>query len=1135
MIKFKLIIILFFSIFFDVYANEQESNINLKEILNRPIYNFIYPDEMIDRIDEIHSVLDERRTEDTEYFKKEYKNDYLAASTFLRYYHDSFQLSPLIKLHAYYYHLKKFHEEGVFNTKEYRDIFHVDFIDHYKKYIFDLRDKNYDANNFVKSTFTSNFNAWLDFVGFDNQEKTELFILTYNTFIHTLSNIELKNFLFESTEYVFSNEYDSYLTTFLFTFLGSKNHLDFGISKNDFDNFYQSLDLNTDEEVIQNFLQIISKVLLLENNQKYIEAIDETIKATHFYNKNIKGKDFGFDKSNYSMDSFYDAVFKAALLRLHLANEDYENAKKYAAQVDNIFDKYIDNMLELTKEDELQTKELMITGLNTATSLFLYERFVGNKKKLIERYKKLLKIIKTLDTLDAKKFQAQFESDLSSIYYDIGDMENFNSARQRSADLFLDLKTGEYTYSMFIQQIYYGLDQGYFWFAFSANLDGMNKCMENAPQKFLDNLTVCEMIHTEFYKLLKENFNQKILQKSEELEQPWILGQSITDDMSMKDGTSRVFFWECKEEGENIDECITWNSEEKRIFSNSFDKIFMEKMELSLLLVYSKLNSYEKVTNLASYLSVSLNKNIQILPNEESIKMSFYSKWFLRDLVDFFNKFKKIDESGSELFLDSLDLLLKKILNLFNDLEDYEWVDIVLRLIKQQEFNEFIRRADNRNQLYFGEDSSLKEFKNEIEILNNDLDQIVMMKASTKDLQMVEKYDQALKDKILKLNKIKNKYFSKNITIQSIKEKNIEKLLVKNNEAIIQFIFDNNELAAWITTDNNTPKKIIITTDAAALRNKIIDYSNLLSNPKNKIDQNSTLNLSKLIINPISSEIKNKDTLKIINSDVLNLISFDNLSFEDKSLIEKFVISEYLPLPKKHFKKDKFKNNLDIYFASEGLFSNKFSFSKLPNVEKEAQRISNVSKGRFNTINIFSNDKFNQSIFIENLSKKDNSVHLATHVKSLGSKYDEIYMLMGNKKTITMKDLYESPNDFSLNTIVLSACDTSDLIPDNKQKSYFGVSSTFHYKGTKNVISSLWSIDDRATSVFMEILYDIYSSFNYDLAESLAITKRFFSLPEKFKQTENFELRQKFLLYEDKIKQYSHPYYWAPFQLSTIN
>ena len=93
------------------------------------------------------------------------------------------------------------------------------------------------------------------------------------------------------------------------------------------------------------------------------------------------------------------------------------------------------------------------------------------------------------------------------------------------------------------------------------------------------------------------------------------------------------------------------------------------------------------------------------------------------------------------------------------------------------------------------------------------------------------------------------------------------------------------------------------------------------------------------------------------------------------------------------------------------------------------------------------------------------------------------------------------------NLLVLSACETG--IKEQKPgDELIGLTRAFLYAGVKSIMVSLWSVDAAATIQFMENFYTKIQA-GISKAEALQLT-----------QIEMIEDRQ-----------FSHPYYWAPFIL----
>ena len=91
--------------------------------------------------------------------------------------------------------------------------------------------------------------------------------------------------------------------------------------------------------------------------------------------------------------------------------------------------------------------------------------------------------------------------------------------------------------------------------------------------------------------------------------------------------------------------------------------------------------------------------------------------------------------------------------------------------------------------------------------------------------------------------------------------------------------------------------------------------------------------------------------------------------------------------------------------------------------------------------------------------------------------------------------------------VVLSACETGVGSVHNGDGVY-SLNRAFMEAGARNVLATLWAVDDEATAVFMDCFYDFYLKGDSP-RQALKTTKALFR----------------------ESTRYNHPYYWAPFTL----
>lgn len=141
-------------------------------------------------------------------------------------------------------------------------------------------------------------------------------------------------------------------------------------------------------------------------------------------------------------------------------------------------------------------------------------------------------------------------------------------------------------------------------------------------------------------------------------------------------------------------------------------------------------------------------------------------------------------------------------------------------------------------------------------------------------------------------------------------------------------------------------------------------------------------------------------------------------------------------------------------------------------------------------------------------------VHFATH-GLIDSRHPELSSLVlslvdekGLPKNgfLRLHDIYNL--ELNADLVVLSACQTA-LGQEIRGEGLLGLTRGFMYAGAARVLASLWSVDDRATSVLMRRFYGHMISDGMSPAEALRQTQ----------------------IWMSRDASWNSPYYWAPFSL----
>jgi CHAT domain-containing protein len=182
----------------------------------------------------------------------------------------------------------------------------------------------------------------------------------------------------------------------------------------------------------------------------------------------------------------------------------------------------------------------------------------------------------------------------------------------------------------------------------------------------------------------------------------------------------------------------------------------------------------------------------------------------------------------------------------------------------------------------------------------------------------------------------------------------------------------------------------------------------------------------------------------------------------------------------------------------------------LPNARTEVQNIANLYPK--DQVTVFEGKQASEKNFKQSDLQEYKRIHFASHGLIDEDKPEfSALVLSGDEKGsedgyLTMREVF----DLKLNAdlVVLSACKTG-LGKEVRGEGVTGISRAFLCAGTPSVLVSLWDVYDRSTADFMASFYKNMETENMNKSAAL----------------------RKARLQMIASKQFSHPYYWAPFVL----
>ena len=516
---------------------------------------------------------------------------------------------------------------------------------------------------------------------------------------------------------------------------------------------------------------------------------------------------------------------------------------------------------------------------------------------------------------------------------------------------------------------------------------------------------------------------------------------------------------------------------------------------------------------------------------------AYFARTYINKLQKIRSDLKLINLNDLQFFTEAQAETLKDFSSTFFDTGDIDSALLCLKIIKENEFYDFVRRGSLSNGFFTSLPAAKYEddYNLRVERITNEIKSLKstqLKKLSAAESNLVS---QTISQKQNELLSIRARFRSE---ISSYKDKKtdvgskLKAFKTKDDEAIIQIFIAEQSVQSYLITSDGV-KRFISEAKRDDIYKLILEFNLMLSKKlpisKEKVDELSEALVSKPLAALKNSKIKK---IKILADSYLNLIPMGLLTFNEKEIGERFVI-EHIGLGDSLIQNVLNGDSLDVFGASNG----NEEFSKLPGVRVEVDELMSlpVKKGIKKRSSYLDADFTNASL-IESLRAGTSFVHIASHFQANGNVAGSSKLLLGDGTVISLEELRSKMPHLKSELITLSACETNDLIPSNKGKAFEGLSNVFQIKGARNVISTTWAVSDDATSVFMGVFYSILLNNDVSPSTALFFTQNIFRsgsiavLPKEvvFKQSSKQNLI-------NHLSLYTHPYYWAAFRVSSLN
>lgn len=549
----------------------------------------------------------------------------------------------------------------------------------------------------------------------------------------------------------------------------------------------------------------------------------------------------------------------------------------------------------------------------------------------------------------------------------------------------------------------------------------------------------------------------------------------------------------------------------------------------------------------------------------------------LRYLID------GLDPETQEIYLGTIENCYRTLADLLIEAGQFEQAQQVLRMLKEEEFLEFVRR-DPEEIRNLGQRVTLTPAEQELvkryAALSQRITQIALDYTRLDDLKrQYERADTTLTDsQQAEYKKLSAQLDDAKAALKLFIEKQLTVELSKAGAA--KFDYDQNlqsrlrsfpagtvALYTVITPDRY---RVVLTTpavqidgktdiSAAVLNKKIFAFRELLRNPAAD-PRPAGKELYDILIKPIEKQLQGAAAKTLVWSldGALRHIPMAALSPDGATyLAEKYQNTILTPKTRDGIAEARAEWQVlglgvskSISVTDPGDAGLMITFRALPGAKRELERIVR-DEGVPGETGILTGKRFLDGDFTSGTlsnflaadtaagAKKYTVLHVASHFR-LGKDWKNSFLLLGDGSLLTLEQLNNSGQiDFKgVDLVTLSACNTA-AAADSTGKEVDSLAEAIQTKGGKAVLATLWSISDEGTSQLMTEFYRARKENPaITKAEALQLAQRaLISGTARISPEQAARLRPRVdsppapAFAFDVNRPFAHPYYWSPFVL----
>jgi len=542
---------------------------------------------------------------------------------------------------------------------------------------------------------------------------------------------------------------------------------------------------------------------------------------------------------------------------------------------------------------------------------------------------------------------------------------------------------------------------------------------------------------------------------------------------------------------------------------------------------------------------------------------SFFGKQSVNLYQDIRSGLRTLDQETQRSFLHSKEQTYRELADLLVSQDRLPEAEQVIRLLKEEEYFEYVRRDQNNSPK--GEKAALTPEEAAIEKRYREIaDQLTILGTERGELLGKPSRTAQEESRLAKLEADLTvagrafQTFLDGLSAEFAKKTDGQTRVIQVREAqgLMEDLRDlgKGTVALYTLVGENKFRVILTTPDVqkayeanikgADLNRKVLALREALQNPR--LDPRpAAQELYQILFVPLAKDLEQMKAKTLMWSldGVLRYVPVAALYDGKQYLVERFQHTIFTPVSKARLKDEPSRN-----WKALGLGVTKSFGPNIPALPAVADEMRGIIKDEPNGKGILPgtiklDDQFTFEAMKTGLRQRPPVVHVASHFRFKPGDETDSALLLGDGQFLSLAQIKDLPSPFGgVELLTLSACNTATGGSNANGKEVEGFGVLAQRQGAKAVVASLWPVADRSTKNLMQEFYRLREA-KANSTKAEAMRQAQIKLLRGELQITGEAVAARDITHEtgkatnlppykvDPKAPYAHPYYWAPFIL----